>query len=398
MRPELRTYAPVDAAGGARERREREPRAVVTPNHPAVRGGIRTAVLFNGQASHFPGFGRDIYEVYTSARSTYDAVEEYFAKTHGESFKRLCFNDELFDIAKQEVTERDVLKKTEYQQLPILTYNQACLWAIHEEQQSGQGIVSPGMAGGYSLGLYSGIIASGAIDFMDAVQLIDARSKAMEDAIKSNPGGEVLVTMRTRNGEITGDHRAFFARAFLENRRHRNRLHIAAINSDIQIAVAAREGDLARFTHFLERYKRRYGQDSEFIRDLFWRRLDVAGPFHSPLVKDAVVDVQAAMEDIHLRNAAIPVIANTSGELIRGIGELMHEIAESVPNSILFNKAIQTMLSHGIKYVVQPGQRTHTIGMMPRLDGYTTAEIRGERSGATLGHVWLPKDELDLAA
>ena len=101
-------------------------------------------VLFPGQGSQEVGMGRDVYEASAAARAVFDAADRVL----GFGLAKLCF----------EGPEAE-LRRTELQQPAILTTSVALLRALEERVA-----LAPVCLAGHSLGEYTALVASGALE------------------------------------------------------------------------------------------------------------------------------------------------------------------------------------------------------------------------------------------
>ncbi len=111
----------------------------------------KVAFMFPGQASQYPGMGKELAEKYPAARAVFDEAD----KALGFSISKMCF----------EGTE-DELKLTANTQPAILTVSVAAFRVLAEK-----GITADYVAG-HSLGEYSALVAAGSLKFADAVKLV----------------------------------------------------------------------------------------------------------------------------------------------------------------------------------------------------------------------------------
>ena len=123
------------------------------------------AYVFPGQGSQFPGMGKDLYENSAAARAVFDKAGEVLG----------------FDIVKIMFEGSDEqLRETSVTQPSIFMHSVAAARAIED--------FAPDMVAGHSLGEFSALVASGALDYEDALRLVAARANAMNEACRQNPG------------------------------------------------------------------------------------------------------------------------------------------------------------------------------------------------------------------
>src|SRR5215831_6052997 len=118
----------------------------------------KVAFVFPGQASQYPGMGKELAEKYPAARAVFEEAD----KALGFSISKLCF----------EGTEED-LRLTANTQPAILACSVATARVLAEKG------ITPDFVAGHSLGEYSALVAAGSLKFSDAVQLVRKRGAYM---------------------------------------------------------------------------------------------------------------------------------------------------------------------------------------------------------------------------
>src|SRR5260370_1017863 len=132
----------------------------------------KVAFVFPGQASQYPGMGKELAEKYPAAKAVFNEAD----KALGFSVSRMCF----------EGTEED-LKLTANTQPAILTCSVAVYRVLAEKG------LTPDFVAGHSLGEYSALVAAGALKFADAVQLVRKRGTYMQDAVPPGVGAMAAI-------------------------------------------------------------------------------------------------------------------------------------------------------------------------------------------------------------
>ena len=122
---------------------------------------MKTVFMFSGQGAQYAGMGKELYRNYAVAKDIFDRADAVL----GYSIKDICFQDEK------------KLGETEYAQPAILTMSIAAMKVLEEQG------VRANMTAGLSLGEYSAYVASGAMDFEEAVALVQKRGRFMTEAV-----------------------------------------------------------------------------------------------------------------------------------------------------------------------------------------------------------------------
>src|SRR5262249_37779582 len=144
-------------------RRSPDPRGIVMG---------KVAFVFPGQASQYPGMGKELAEKYPAARAVFEEAD----KALGFSISKVCF----------EGTEDD-LKLTTNTQPAILTCSVATARVLAEKG------ITPDFGAGHSLGEYSALVAAGSLKFSDAVQLVRKRGAYMQEAVPAGEGAMAAI-------------------------------------------------------------------------------------------------------------------------------------------------------------------------------------------------------------
>lgn len=120
----------------------------------------KTLLIFPGQGSQYRGMGSDLCQRYAVADDTYARAGEVL----GYDLKQLSFED-----------PEQRINLTRFTQPALLTHHIACL-RVMEEVTGG---IPAFAAGGHSLGEYSALVAAGALEFEQALGLVQKRGELM---------------------------------------------------------------------------------------------------------------------------------------------------------------------------------------------------------------------------
>lgn len=242
---------------------------------------MKYVLLFSGQGSQFKGMAEDICKAHPVARAVIDEM----SSITGENIAELLWN-----------TEKEELSRSDKSQLAITAVECAVLAVLKEK-----GIV-PSAVAGFSLGEFPALYASGVLDFESTVRIVQKRGRIMQTACEKiaaasagKPCGMAAV-IRLEAEKITGLLAPY-------SNPETGSVFAANMNSPAQTVVSGTaEGLDTAETLCKEAGAKR------FIR------LAVAGPFHSPLMKNAALEFEAALKDFTFSDPKIPLFSNVTGK------------------------------------------------------------------------------------
>jgi len=180
----------------------------------------------------------------------------------------------------------EALTRTENAQ-PAILANSIAAWRVLREET---GLVAPQAFAGHSLGEWSALVAAGALDLADAVRLVRARGRFMQEATPPGEGGMAAVM---------GLDAAALAAACGEIAEAGEVLAPANFNGGGQVVVAGHATAIERaLVGLKERGARRVV------------RLDVSAPFHCELMRPAADRLKSLLDDTPFRAPSAPVWTN----------------------------------------------------------------------------------------
>lgn len=274
---------------------------------------MKIAFIFSGQGSQYIGMGKELYDNIPSCKKIYDKANEVL----GFDLKELIFNG-----------DKEELNITENTQPAILTTSIAILQAIKDKG------INPDIVAGLSLGEYSALVASEALDFETAVSLVKKRGRFMQEAVPQGIGSMVAV-IGLNEDKI---------KKVLKVASERGIVEIANYNTNNQIVIGGENAavELA----------------SELLKGSGARRvipLKVSGPFHTSLLNQASIKLKNEFENIHFNTPKIKTITNVTADFIENGDEIKNLLINQVKSSVRWSETIEKMLDEGIDTFIEIG-------------------------------------------
>jgi len=302
----------------------------------------KVAFVFPGQASQYPGMGKDLAEKYAVARAVFDEADT----TLGFSVSKMCF----------EGTEED-LKQTANTQPAILACSVAGLRVAAEKG------LQPDFVAGHSLGEYSALVAAGGLKFADAVQLVRKRGQYMQDAVPAGVGAMAA---------ILGLSPAVVADAC--KRASENEVCTPAnLNSPEQTVISGHAGAVKRAVEIASQL----GAKRAVI-------LPVSAPFHCALMTPAQEKLARDLENTMFAALRVPLVTNVDADTENTGAEAKDALVRQVSMPVRWEESVRLLIDEGVNTFVEVGPGRVLTGLLRQIERSVAAlNIEDEKSLAT---------------
>lgn len=281
----------------------------------------KLAFLYPGQGVQTAGMGKDFYENSVLARDVFDRA----SGTLGLDMKELCFE------------KNDRLDLTEYTQAALVT----TYLAITKELEN-RGVRAD-LTAGLSLGEYAAIAAAGGMTDMQAVKLVRKRGILMQNAVPAGEGAMCAVLSLSEK----------LIEQVLEDMED---VTIANYNCPGQIVITGKTDQV-----MLAKEKLEAAGAKRVIM------LNVSGPFHSPLLREAGEALRVEMEGMEFAALHIPYITNVTAEKVTDSGEIRELLARQVSSPVRWMQSMETLLAEGVDTFLEIGPGRTLAGFMRKI-------------------------------
>lgn len=288
------------------------------------------AFVFPGQGSQEVGMGLQLAQNYSSAKAIFDKADDSL----GRSLSQLCF----------EGPEGD-LKQTENTQLAILTCSVAALNVLIEAG------IAPKITAGHSLGEYSALVASGVLEFSDALRLVSARAQFMAEA---------------------GEERKGTMAAIIGMKSDQLKCICEKVDGVVKIANYNCPGQLV-ISGEVEAVNQAVALASEEIGARRCRPLPVSGAFHSPLMESAQEKFQSVLDKVPFHQPKADIVMNVTGECATATDSIKQLLFQQITEPVQWEKTLQTIHENGITHFVEVGPGKVLSGLVKRTLPESTA-------------------------
>ncbi|MCC6572943.1 MAG: ACP S-malonyltransferase [Planctomycetes bacterium] len=290
----------------------------------------KTALLFPGQGAQFVGMGKDLAEAFPAAKAVFAQAD----KLLDFPLSRVCFEGPEADLNKTDVSQPAILAHS---------------WAVFEVLKStekGRALIDRGLvAAGLSLGEYSALAAAGAMSWADALKLVRARGRYMQEACVIKPS-----TMASIVGLDDDKLEAAVAPA-----RALGVCVLANFNAPGQVAISGEKPAIE------EAMKLAKAAGAKLIAPLA-----VAGAFHSPLMEPARERLAKEIDATKFSVPRIGVVANVDAAESRDPAVLKQNLVRQLTVPVLWAKSMQKLVDQGYDEFVEIGPGTVLAGLLKR--------------------------------
>ncbi len=290
------------------------------------------AYLFPGQGSQHVGMGQDLYDQSSAARAVFDQADEQL----GFALSKLCFEGPI-----EELTD------TVNQQPALFVTSIAALQVMESLEWE-----APAFVAGHSLGELSALVAAGAVSFSDGLALVRRRGELMKEAGEREPGAMAAILALQVEDVV-----AVCAQAQEETD---SPIQLANDNCPGQLVIS---GDATALDRAMALAKEAGARKVV--------KLPISIAAHSPLMASASAAFGVAVDETPITEAAIPVIANVTGQPIITPDEIRAELKAQLTSSVNWTASMSYLIGEGVDTVVEVGSGEVLIGLMKRINRKT---------------------------
>ena len=253
--------------------------------------------IFPGQGSQKSGMGKDFYDN--------DALAQEMIEKASQRLN-LDFANLLFE-------ENDKLELTEYTQPAILLVSSIAHAMFTKRYKN-----TPSMAMGHSLGEFSALSAVGAIDYLDAIELVHKRGLFMKEACsRINAGMMALIGLSDEKVEE------------IISAQEEKQVWAANYNCDGQLVVAGNKDDLAS----MESIFKEAGAKRALL-------LNMSVASHCPFLKSAISPLSEYLVKYLKDDFLAPVVSNVTADLYSTKKEALKLLTNQLIKPVKYKQSI----------------------------------------------------------
>ena len=209
---------------------------------------------------------------------------------------------------------------------------------------------APVVAAGHSLGEYAALVYAGSLDFADAVALVAARGRFMQEAVPEGQGAIAallgLDDARVRELCESVTDRSAGRIVSAVNFNAPGQVVIAGDAGAVEMAIALAGEAGARKTI----------------------KLPMSVPVHCELMEPARERLSAKLDDTRLDAPEFPVVHNADNQTHREAAEIRDVLAQQLIRPVRWVESVTRLREHGATILVEPGPGRILTGLNKRID------------------------------
>ena len=282
----------------------------------------------------FPGQGSQSVGMLAELGAEHPIVIETFAQASE------VLGYDLWDLVQHD--KDGELNQTHITQPALLTASVA-LWRLWLNQ----GGIVPSVLAGHSLGEYSALVCAGALDFSDAVRLVEARGQFMQAAVPPGEGAMAAIIGMDDDAIASACEASAQGQVVAPvNYNSPGQVVIAGSRSAVERAmVACKEGGAKRALP-----------------------LPVSVPSHCALMLPAAEKLRTMLEGMQVRVPSIPVVQNVDAKVASSSEVIVNNLVAQLHQPVLWTNCVESIAASGVDLVVECGPGKVLNGLTKRIN------------------------------
>ncbi|OOF39538.1 [acyl-carrier-protein] S-malonyltransferase [Rodentibacter rarus] len=284
----------------------------------------------------FPGQGSQTVGMLSELATAYPVVTETFKQASE------ALGYDLWQLVQQGHAEE--LNKT-WQTQPALLAASVAIYRVWQEKYPH---LKPEVMAGHSLGEYSALVCSGALDFQDAIKLVELRGKLMQQAVPEGTGAMYAIIGLDNEAIIKACQQAEEGEV----------VSAVNFNSPGQVVIAGAKAAVERAATLCK--------EAGAKRAL---PLAVSVPSHCALMKPAADKLAVTLDAMAINTPEISVINNVDVAKEVESAAIRDALIRQLYSPVRWTETVEKMTQEGVQALVEIGPGKVLNGLTKRIVG-----------------------------
>ena len=285
------------------------------------------AMVFPGQGSQAVGMLAELAEQFPVVTETFKQASDVLGY-------------DLWALTQQGPAEE--LNKT-WQTQPALLAASVAIYRVWQQQYPA---LKPEVMAGHSLGEYSALVCAGAMDFQDAIKLVELRGKLMQQAVPEGTGAMYAIIGLDNESIIKACKEAEQGEV----------VSAVNFNSPGQVVIAGAKAAVERAAVACK--------EAGAKRAL---PLAVSVPSHCALMKPAADQLAVSLESIAVKTPETAVINNVDVKTENEADAIRNALVRQLYSPVRWTETVEKMATNGIEVLVEIGPGKVLTGLTSRI-------------------------------
>lgn len=287
---------------------------------------MKYSLIFPGQGSQSLGMLSDLADNFSSIKITFEQASDVLG----------------FDLWKLTQEDQDGLNQTQNTQPAMLTAGYATYQVLNSEVD-----LSPVCMAGHSLGEYTALVATGALNFADGVRLVRKRAELMQSSVPAGVGAMAAIlglddeTVVKVCADYSGD----------------GIVEAVNFNSPGQVVIAGNKASVDITCDLLKTA----GAKRAVV-------LPVSVPSHCSLMDGAASEFRHAVNATEFTMGNVDVLHNFDAAKATDVDDMRVKLVTQLYKPVLWTDTVQTMHEMGVLMLIESGPGKILTGLTRRID------------------------------
>jgi len=287
--------------------------------------------IFPGQGSQAVGMGKDLYDNNADARAIFEEVDSAL----NQKLSNLIFNGPI-------------------EELTMTANVQPAIFAVSMAMLRVSGGITEDVkyVAGHSLGEYTALCATGAINVSDTAKLLRLRGDAMQRAVPAGKGAMAVIM----GLEIDKVKEICEAAEKSMSADYFNVADVANDNCPGQVVISGGEQTILRAMEI--------AKEAGAKRAML---LPLSVPPHSRLMVPVAIEMQDALNKVEMKSPILPLISNKTTTPITDVNEIKEALVYQITHGVRWRETILGLPALGVTETIEVGPGAILTGMTPRI-------------------------------